>query len=92
MQTLVEEIINLLQREELTAREICHKLDIDPRREREIYEVLKRVARVVRKKGKTLMMSPPRCRKCGFEMDRLKASKCPRCKSEWIEPARFKIE
>ncbi len=92
MKTLIHDIIDLLQKEELTAKEICYKLDIDPKREKEIYEVLKKVAKVMRKKGRTLMMSPPRCRKCGFEMSKLRAGRCPKCKSEWIEPARFKIE
>ena len=92
MKTLIHEIIDLLQKEELTVKEICYKLDIDPKREKEIYGILKKVAKVVRNKGKNLMMSPPKCKKCGFEMSKLKVSRCPKCKSEWIEPARFKIE
>lgn len=90
--TLAQEIIGLLEMEELTVKEICYKLDLDPKREKEIYEILKRIAKIVKRKGKTLLMSPPRCRKCGFEMDRIRVSRCPKCKSEWIEPARFKIE
>ncbi len=88
--TLVEEIIELLEKEALTVKEICYRLDIKDR-EKEVYSLLDRIAKVVRRKGKRLMMIPPRCKNCGFEFRRPKASRCPKCKSERIEPARFVI-
>lgn len=47
-------------------------------------------------KPKKLKMVPPYCKKCGFvfkERNRIKTpSKCPKCKSEWIEAPLFRIE
>ena len=62
--TVREEIINLLMEAEdgLTAKEICEILDIDPKREREIYEHLKAIARIIKRKGLELLMLPPRCK------------------------------
>jgi hypothetical protein len=89
---LVEDIISVLEgKSGLTAKEICYLLEIDPEREKEIYEVLKKAAKVVKRKGKRLMMIPPKCRNCGFEFDKPRATKCPKCKSERIEAARFFI-
>ncbi len=90
---LIEEIIQLLERQDgLTAREICSALDIDPKRERDVYEALQKAARVLKRKGRVLLMQPPRCRKCGFEAEKPRVSRCPRCKSERIEEARFFLE
>ncbi|AEA47396.1 transcriptional regulator [Archaeoglobus veneficus] len=94
MGTLREEIIRLLaeHREGLTAKEICQLLGIEPEREKEVYSHIEAIARIVRRKGMRLLMLPPRCRQCGFEFEKPKASRCPKCKSERIEPARFKID
>ena len=64
----------------------------------EVYEHLRHIARSVwRSSGgkKVLLMRPLVCRKCGYVFSNLrrpkKPSKCPRCRSEWIEPPAFKI-
>jgi len=88
----VEEIISLLEKQPMTAREICVALQLEPSQEKEVIEAIKRSARVLKRKGKQLLMAPPKCKKCGFEFESLSPSKCPRCKSEWIEPARFYIQ
>ncbi len=90
--TLLEEIIDLLEKEALTVKEICYKLGLEPERERDIYSILDRIARIVRRKGKRLMMIPPRCKNCGFEFSKPKATRCPKCKSERVEPAKFTIK
>ncbi len=89
---LVEDIIELLESKPMTAKEICYALNLEPEREKDVYEALKRAAKVLRRKGRRLMMQPPRCKSCGFEFDKIKASKCPKCKSERIEPARFFVD
>ncbi|MDI9645954.1 MAG: transcriptional regulator [Archaeoglobales archaeon] len=89
---MLSQIISLLEKRPMNAREICDALGIEGDKEREIYEMLKKAAKVLKHKGKTLMMQPPRCKKCGFEFENMKASKCPECRSEWIEPARFFIK
>jgi len=91
---LIEDVIKVLMehKEGLTAREICYALKLDPSRENEVYSAILKAAKIVRRKGLELVMMPPRCKKCGFTFDRPKVSKCPKCKSEWIEPARFLIK
>lgn len=85
----LETIIDLLEKRPMTAREIVLALDLDPKTEREVYEMLKKASRILKRKGKKLLVSPATCRKCGFEFENINPSKCPKCKSEWIEPAKF---
>ncbi len=91
---LIEDIIRVLEEDKrgLTAREICIRLGLEPDREKEIYRTLDRISRILRRKGKRLFMIPPRCRECGFTSNRMRISKCPNCKSERIEDARFLIK
>ncbi len=89
--------ILMLTKDPLSVDDIARELDLGPRESREIYNHLEHVARTVRAKyGKTLMMQPPYCRKCGYTFNNLKRpkkpSKCPKCGSEWIEPPRFIIK
>ncbi|MEQ9716001.1 MAG: transcriptional regulator [Candidatus Asgardarchaeia archaeon] len=97
MQTRREKIINILltSEEPLSARDIA--LFLDERDIRLILNDLKHIAKSVRKieGGKyQLVMVPAQCRKCGFvfkEGASLDPSRCPKCKSEWISPPKFKI-
>lgn len=65
---------------------------------REIYEHLKHIAKSIRRTNhtKALFMILPKCRRCGYIFKDLdtpkKPSRCPRCKSESIEPPRFIIK
>ena len=90
--TLRERIIDLLVKnpgKTFTAKELCEILEVES--ESEIYAVLRQVARILRRKGIDLVFSQPVCKKCGFVMSKMHAKKCPRCRSEWIEPARFTV-
>ncbi|MHA1506580.1 MAG: transcriptional regulator [Candidatus Asgardarchaeia archaeon] len=66
------------------------------RRVKSVREDLKHIIKSLkRKKDKyEILIKPAFCRKCGFSFgrDKFSPSKCPRCKSEWIEPARIKIK
>ncbi|RLG84261.1 MAG: transcriptional regulator [Thermoprotei archaeon] len=62
----------------------------------EVYRHIEHIAKSIKSKtnGKIIIvMQPPRCRKCGYIFRDLrkprKPSKCPKCKSEWIEPPSF---
>ncbi len=90
---LIEDVIEVLlkHREGLTAKEICYALGLEPSRENEVYSAIMKAVKVLKRKGFELVMIPPQCRKCGFRFDKPKVSRCPKCKSEWIEPARFSI-
>jgi len=79
----VDEIISILQLEESP---------------RDVYEDLQHIAKSIYAKSggrEVLLMEPPYCRKCGYVFKDLekpkKPSRCPRCRSEWIEPPRFMI-
>lgn len=67
-------------------------LDLKPS---EIYEELEHVAKTLKRRGMRLVVVPARCRSCGYEFrdrERLKKpSRCPRCKSERIDPPKFYI-
>jgi len=73
-----------------TAREICDILEIDE--EREVYELLKQISKILKKKKRIIEFTQPVCRKCGFVMKKMNVSRCPKCKSQWIEPPRFRIK
>jgi len=93
-ETIRERMIKLLESTEtpLSAREIAFELGLES--ERVVYEELKHVAKTIRRKGKTLYVQPAYCKKCGFVFKSAqikKPSKCPRCRSQWIEPPRFII-
>ncbi|AHL21930.1 putative transcriptional regulator containing an HTH domain fused to a Zn-ribbon [Thermococcus nautili] len=58
-----------------------------------ILEDLKAIQKILRREGKVLLVKPAECRKCGFVFrpEINIPSRCPRCKSEWIEEPRFMI-
>jgi len=93
-ETRREKIIRLLteSKEPLTLDEIAAMVGEEDRRK--VIEDLEHIAKTVRKEGKRLLMEPARCNKCGyvFKSARVRPpSRCPRCKSEWIQPPRFTI-
>ncbi|MCD6488577.1 MAG: transcriptional regulator [Desulfurococcales archaeon] len=70
-------------------------IDLKPR---DVYNHLAHIAKTIRRRSngqEVLVMSYPRCRKCGYIFKSIdkpkKPSRCPRCGSEWIEPPRFSI-
>lgn len=97
--TIRKRIMELLESTDcpLTVDDIINELGLDLR-PNEIYEHLRHIAKTVRRLSNgeiVLVMRPPICRKCGYvfkDIDKpKKPSRCPRCKSEWIEPPAFKI-
>ncbi len=97
--TIRERISKLLEESNsfLTVDEISVLIgeDLTPS---QIYEHIRHIAKSIRRSSggkKVLLMRPPACRKCGYIFKDLgrprKPSRCPRCKSEWIEPPAFKI-
>ena len=86
-----EEIIKLLEKRATSIQQIAnmYRTSIE-----DILEDLPHIKASI--KPKKLNIIPAECRKCGFifkERTKLKApSKCPRCRSEWIDEPLFKIE
>lgn len=85
--TLRHEIIALLERETLSAREISGKVGIP---EGEVYGHLRHIQ--AKRRELYLHITPAACRKCGFVFTKgnrlTKPGKCPVCRGELItEPA-----
>ena len=100
-ETVRERIARILMetRRPLSAREIAVLVGLDPRTgEREVYQHIRHIAKSIRRKSGgrlAVFMDPPRSRDCGYVFQDLeeprKPSRCPRCKSQRIEPPRFYI-
>lgn len=89
--TLRQRMRELLKSGWFTLREISQELGI---REKEVLEHLEHVARSSRP-GNPLRVEHSRCCSCGFSFRkrmRLSApSRCPRCRSERLDPPRFTL-
>ena len=90
-ETLRSRIIDLLLDNEMSVSEICRALELEPGREREVYSILLSLPKILKRKGLTLLMHPPQCLSCGFELSKADAKRCPKCKSQRLSEARFVI-
>jgi hypothetical protein len=91
--TIRQEIIALLRREEVNAREISQLMSIP---EKEVYGHLDHISRTLSSQGKRLLVEPYACLHCGFSFkDRYRfkrPGRCPRCKGGHIRMASYHIE
>ena len=89
--TIRQEIIELLNSEELTLRELSQTLSLQ---EKEILGHLEHIGRSLQYHGKKLMKSPYECLTCGYVFEKrtrfTKPGRCPKCKNSHIQVARFK--
>ena len=95
MMTRRQKIIKLLEERDYSVSELALMLEMRGRGSKKIIlEDLKVIANIVKREGKVLLIQPARCRKCGFvfKAEIKSPGKCPKCRSEWIEEPRFKIE
>jgi predicted Zn-ribbon and HTH transcriptional regulator len=92
VQTIRQEMIELLSEEEMNARELSQALGIQ---EKEVYEHLPHIARSVAAQGKKLIVRPFRCLVCGYVFkDRkrfTRPGRCPQCKEGHIQRASWRI-
>jgi len=98
--TIRRRIMKLLEETDtpLTVNEITAMLNLNLT-PAEVYGHLRHIARTVKRSSggrKALLMRPPVCRSCGYVFSDMvdrprKPSRCPRCRSEWIEPPAFII-
>jgi transcriptional regulator len=76
-----------------TVKDLSGELSLS---ERDVAQALEKLARSLARGPLELRVEPPRCIACGFEFsDRSRAarpSRCPECRAERIQPARFWIE
>ena len=87
-----DEIFGILKKEKRSAQELANLFKVELK---EIIEDLKHIAKSVRPEYE-LRMHPAHCKRCDFvfkERSKIKTpTKCPRCKSEWIQAPLFFIE
>lgn len=92
MQTIRKQMIGLLEKEEMSAREISQAVQI---REKEVYEHLAHIGRTVNTKRKKLVITPSQCLECGYVFKNRKRytrpSRCPHCKNEHINNPAYRI-
>jgi predicted Zn-ribbon and HTH transcriptional regulator len=92
-ETIRQAIVDLLATQPLSAKEISGHVRIP---EKEVHEHLKHIQKTIHKKNSSVKITPPRCKQCGFEFTKRekfkKPGKCPVCKGETIEEARFVIK
>jgi transcriptional regulator len=91
-ETVRQSIQHALEQEELTAADIGQRLGL---REREVVAHIEHLQRSLAHAGMRLEVLPAECRSCGFVFKkrerRGRPSACPQCRSERIEPPRFRI-
>ena len=100
-ETLRERIMKLLMESKhpLSAKDIIYELGLNSNTsEKEIYQHIQHIAKTIRRRSRgkyAVFMIAPQCRSCGYVFKDLdkpkKPSKCPKCRSQRIEPPRFKI-
>lgn len=86
-----EDIIELLKEEEMTSQQLAHYFQT---KKKTILSDLKHIRKSLKSKDLELVMKTPMCRHCGFQfkLDSIREpSKCPKCKSTWIEPPTYKV-
>ena len=92
MQTIRQEIIDLLTRQEMDARRISGQVGIQ---EKEVIAHLSHIARSLAVKGKKLTIHPAECLLCGYVFEKrrrfTRPGRCPRCKKSHLQSPGFYI-
>ena len=83
---------DVLGPEPQSARELSQRASLS---EKEVLEHLPHLARSLAAEDRELGILPARCKSCSFhfepDLSRARPSRCPKCKSERIEAARFSL-
>ena len=91
-QTIRQEIINHLENDPMTVREISQSVGI---LEKDVYHHLTFIEKSVRHQKKRIHVEPYYCMNCGFQFKNRKTfkkpGKCPGCRDGRIAPAVFLI-
>ena len=92
MQTIRQEIIDLLTLQELDARQLSGQVGIQ---EKEVLQHLSHIARSLAVKGKKLTVRPAECLLCGYVFEKrqrfTRPGRCPRCKKSHLQSPGFYI-
>ncbi|OEU74513.1 MAG: transcriptional regulator [Desulfuromonadales bacterium C00003107] len=90
--TLRQQIVALLQRQTVSAKDLSMAIGLP---EKQVYDHLEHIRRSFQQQRKTLRIEPARCKKCGFVFEKRqrfhKPGKCPACRGQAIEEPRFSL-
>lgn len=90
--TIRQSILRELEAGWASARDISQLVKI---REKEVAQHLEHLEKSLRRSGKLFQMEPPECMACGFVYEdrkrHTKPSACPECRSQRIQPPRFRV-
>jgi predicted Zn-ribbon and HTH transcriptional regulator len=87
-----KDLVDILRARPISLHELARLLDSRPR---DLEEDLRHLFRSLRNDPLRPVVTPARCRKCGFvfQRDRLhKPGKCPLCKGTWISEPLIALE
>lgn len=83
---MINKIIELLKLKQYSFSELLNELKEYEISRKDLIEYLRKIARISKSKNWKLFYKPSACKKCGFVSSDFKPiSKCPKCKSEWLE-------
>ena len=92
MQTIRQQMIDLLEEEKMGIRDLSQALKI---KEKEVLEHLPHIERSIKSMKKKIVITPSNCLACGFVFQDRKRfsrpSRCPRCRDTHIESPMFHI-
>jgi len=92
VETIRQQIISCLSKGAMTAIELSQQLGI---MEKDVHEHLPHIARSVEAQGKSLVIHPAMCLKCGFSFENRKRftrpGRCPQCKGTRIKKPAYEI-
>jgi predicted Zn-ribbon and HTH transcriptional regulator len=92
MQTIRQQIIDLLSLQEMDVRQLSGQVGIQ---EKEVIEHLSHIARSLAVKGKKLTIRPAECLLCGYVFAKrqrfTRPGRCPRCKKSHLLSPGFYI-
>jgi transcriptional regulator len=92
MQTIRQQIIDLLREQEFNAREISQALSI---MEKEVYDHLEHIDRTIGRQGMKVVVQPYACLSCGYTFESrrrwTRPGRCPVCRHGHIRMAAYRI-
>jgi predicted Zn-ribbon and HTH transcriptional regulator len=92
MRTIRQEITDLLNDDEMDARQLSRAVGI---KEKEVYEHLAHISRSLTARGGKIAMRPSECLKCGYVFkDRrrfTRPGRCPRCRESHLTNPFYRI-
>lgn len=91
-ETVRQRIIAAIEHNALSAREISGEAGIP---ERQVSDHLAHIQKTISHQGRSLVVTPAQCNKCGFVFSKRekmkKPGRCPRCRGESIKEPLFEI-